>query len=164
MSCLVTMAVVTNDEDVSQLIDTINDITVFKKYLIIFMDTLNTTLLQKRAINFNVLMYHKNTGEPLIYLILLRHKQNFCCSHRRRMDCHLLLPSFGKNVCFRTSRWMSCILARASREDTEYNLHWTPPTHNFQSCWWKWSHCNKSLSQKVSFFPPIPSSKNSGSI
>ena len=68
MSCLVTMAVMTNDEDVSQLINTINEMTVLKKYLIVFMDTLNTTLLQKRAINFNVLMYHKNAGEPLIYV------------------------------------------------------------------------------------------------
>ena len=62
MSCLVTMAVMTNDEDVSQLINTINEMTVLKKYLIIFMDTLNTTLLQKSAINFNLLMYHKNAG------------------------------------------------------------------------------------------------------
>ena len=76
MSCLVTMAVMTNDEDVSQLIDTINEMTVLKKYLIIFMDTLNTTLLQKRAINFNVLIYHENAGEPMYVFDLVARKVN----------------------------------------------------------------------------------------
>ena len=76
MSCLVTMAVMTNDEDVSQLLDTINEMTVLKKYLIIFMDNLNTTLLKKRAINFNALIYHKNAGEPLYVFDIVVGKVN----------------------------------------------------------------------------------------
>ena len=63
MSCLVTMAHMTNDEEVSQLINLINEMTVSKKYLIILVDFLNSTVLQKRAINFNVLFNHRNAGE-----------------------------------------------------------------------------------------------------
>ena len=70
MSCLVTIALLTDDVEVSQLINIINEMTVPKKYLIIFMGTLNATLLHKRAINFNVLIQHNNVGEPFTYLIL----------------------------------------------------------------------------------------------
>ena len=75
MSCLVTMALMTDDAEVSQLINIINEMALPKKYLIIIMGTLNATLLHKRAINFNVLIQHHNVGEPFTYLVLLGYKQ-----------------------------------------------------------------------------------------
>ena len=64
MSCLVTIAVMRNDAEMSQLIDIVNEIRVYKKYLIIFADTWNTTLMQKRTINFNVNINHRGRGMP----------------------------------------------------------------------------------------------------
>ena len=63
MSCLMTMTRMNNDLEVSQLIDVVNELKVSKKYLIIFVETLNTTLLRKKAIPFNVIIHHNESGE-----------------------------------------------------------------------------------------------------
>ena len=65
MSCLMTMAQINNDLEVSQLIDIVNELKISKKYLIIFMATLNATLLRKKAITFNVIIHHTESGETL---------------------------------------------------------------------------------------------------
>ena len=68
MSCLVTVAVMQNYAEISQLIDIVNEIRVSKKYLIIFTDTLDATLMQKRTINFNVIINHRHKGVFYAYL------------------------------------------------------------------------------------------------
>ena len=68
MSCLVTIAVMENDAEMSQLIDIVNEIRVSKKYLIIFTDTLDTTLLLKRTINLNVIINQRHKGVYDAYL------------------------------------------------------------------------------------------------
>ena len=65
INCLKTMAQLNNDLEVSQLIDVMNDLKISKKHLIIFMETLNTTLFRKKAINFNVTIHHNESGEAL---------------------------------------------------------------------------------------------------
>ena len=57
-----TIAVMKNDAEISQLINFVNEIRVSEKYLIIYIDTLNTVVLQNRTINFNVIINHKDTG------------------------------------------------------------------------------------------------------
>ena len=65
IECLKTLAGMNNDLEVSQQIDVVNDLKISKKHLIIVMETLNTTLLRKKAINFNVEIHHKESGEAL---------------------------------------------------------------------------------------------------
>ena len=65
INCLKTMAQLNNDLEVSQLIDVMNDLKISKKHLIIFMETLDTTLFRKKAINFNVTILHNESGEAL---------------------------------------------------------------------------------------------------
>ena len=63
VSCLMTVARMNNDWEVSQLIDVVNELQISKKYLIIFKESLNTTLLRKKAIIFNVVIHHIESGE-----------------------------------------------------------------------------------------------------
>ena len=66
MSCLITMAKMYSDLEVSQLIDVINGLNISKKYLIVFLEIyLNTTLLRKKSINFNINIHHVESGESL---------------------------------------------------------------------------------------------------
>ena len=62
MSCLVTMTQLNNDLEASQLIDVVNEFKISKKHLIIFVKKLNTTLLRKKAITFNVIIHHNGPG------------------------------------------------------------------------------------------------------
>ena len=62
MSCLVTMTQLNNDLEASQLVDVVNEFKISKKHLIIFVKKLNTTLLRKKAITFNVIIHHNGPG------------------------------------------------------------------------------------------------------
>ena len=73
MSCLMTMTQMNNELDVSKLIDVTNELKISNKYLIIFMETLNATLLRKKVINFNVRIHHKESGEALYVAQSMRH-------------------------------------------------------------------------------------------
>ena len=62
MSCLVTLTRMSNGSEVSQMIDVVNEFKISKKHLIIFVKKLNTTLLRKKAITFNVIIHHNGPG------------------------------------------------------------------------------------------------------
>ena len=62
MSCLMTIAEMRRESEVSKLIDIINELKMAQKYLIVFVDTLNITLLHKQTINFNVIINHRKSG------------------------------------------------------------------------------------------------------
>ena len=65
MPCLITIARMNSESEVSQLIDVVNGLKISKKYLITYMETLNATLLNKKAINFNVNIHHNDRGESV---------------------------------------------------------------------------------------------------
>ena len=63
IKCLKTKAQLNNDLEVSQLIDVVNDLKISKKHLIVFMETLNATLLRKKPITYNIVIHHYESGE-----------------------------------------------------------------------------------------------------
>ena len=63
MSCLTTMAQMNKELEVSQLIDIVNEFRISNKSLVIFMESLNATLLRKKTITFNVIIHHNKSGE-----------------------------------------------------------------------------------------------------
>ena len=54
----------TNELEISEMIDIINELPIPKKYLITFVETLDTTKLPERTINFNVIINHRGKGIP----------------------------------------------------------------------------------------------------
>ena len=62
MSCLMVIARKHNESEVSQLMDIVNEFRIEKKYLLIFLETFNTTFLRKKTINFNVIISHREPG------------------------------------------------------------------------------------------------------
>ena len=69
MSCLMTVAEISNELEVSKMIEIIHELKIAQKYLIIFIDTLNTTLLHERTINFNVMINHGKTGVLNVHVV-----------------------------------------------------------------------------------------------
>ena len=65
MPCLIAIAQMNSELEVSQLIDVVNGLKIANKDLIIHMETLNATLLRKKAINFNVKIHHMEPGESV---------------------------------------------------------------------------------------------------
>ena len=62
ISCLITIAHVSTDIEVSKLIDMVAKIRVAKKHLYIATHQLNLDSLQNKTINYNVAIHHKGTG------------------------------------------------------------------------------------------------------
>lgn len=62
MYCLTTITQTTNELQISEMIDIMSELHIPQRYLIIFVDTLNTTKLSKITINFNVMINHKGKG------------------------------------------------------------------------------------------------------
>ena len=62
MSCLVAVVDVNNELEVSKLIDIMHELQINHKYLTVIMDTLNTSLLHEKSINFNVIVNHRGKG------------------------------------------------------------------------------------------------------
>ena len=63
VSCLMIIADVSTNTELSQLIDVVTKFKVSKKHLIVTIPQLNVVSLQNKTINFNVVIYdHKQTG------------------------------------------------------------------------------------------------------
>lgn len=62
MSCLMTVTEMSNELELSSLLEIIHDLTIAQKYLIVFMDTFNATMFLERNINFNVMINHREPG------------------------------------------------------------------------------------------------------
>ena len=65
-SCLTVIANSKNLDDISKLVDFVSNIKVKDKYLIIETTALNTTLLQNKKININVMINEIVSGRKLI--------------------------------------------------------------------------------------------------
>ena len=62
MSCLMTIIEMSNEMHLSEMIDIVNGLQIAKKYLIIYIEMLNVTMLANRTINFNVMINHRGKG------------------------------------------------------------------------------------------------------
>ena len=62
VSCMVLLADVSNERDVSILIDILASFKIARKSLIITIPNLNNTVLDNKTNNFNVEIYHKDKG------------------------------------------------------------------------------------------------------
>ena len=62
ISCLVTSVETDQDDEVSLLINMLNDMKVERKHLLLIVSKLNKTILNEKTINYNVGMYHKYKG------------------------------------------------------------------------------------------------------
>ena len=62
IKCLMAMAHVNSDAEATKLIDLLSEIRIAKKYLTIVASKLNMTSLQKKTINFNVILRHIKPG------------------------------------------------------------------------------------------------------
>ena len=62
MSCLVAVVDLSNEMEVSTLIDIMHELQIDHKYLTIIMDTLDTSQLHEKSINFNVIINHRGEG------------------------------------------------------------------------------------------------------
>ena len=62
MSCLITLAELSNELELITLIEIMNKFKIAKKYLIVTMDTYDTTLFPETIINFNVMINHREKG------------------------------------------------------------------------------------------------------
>ena len=68
-TCLSVIAQSTKVEEISKLVDLVSNIRVKNKYLMVQSSPLNTTLLQSKKINFNVMVNEVDSGmkQPRIY-------------------------------------------------------------------------------------------------
>ena len=66
ISCLITTANVSSNMEVSNVIDYVSTLRVSKKHLTVFTSKLNDTCLQKKAINFNVVINHNETSRKFV--------------------------------------------------------------------------------------------------
>ena len=62
IKCLMAMAHVNSDVEATKMIDLLSEIRIAKKYLTIVVSKLNMTSLQKKTINFNVILRHIKPG------------------------------------------------------------------------------------------------------
>ena len=70
MSCLTAITQTTNELQISEMIDIMNELHIPQMYLIMIVETLNTTKLSEKNINFNVMINHKGKGVNNQYLFL----------------------------------------------------------------------------------------------
>ena len=62
MSCLITVAELSNEVELKTLIDIMKEFKIDKKYLFVTIDTYNATMFHETNINFNVMINHREKG------------------------------------------------------------------------------------------------------
>ena len=67
MSCMVTITELSTELEVFKLIDYVEDLKVAQKYLVIFLNTTNTSFLSEITINFDVIINNKRRGKTIIF-------------------------------------------------------------------------------------------------
>ena len=96
VSCMVLLADVSIDSDVSILIDILTSFKVAWKSLIITVPELNNAVLENKTINFNVEIYHKRKGNRKLGLLILRCLRH--CFNRWEAKNYQPMSSFGKSI------------------------------------------------------------------
>ena len=100
-SCLITVAE-SSDENVLQLLGMVNELNVAKKFLILIVTSLSTTLLRNVTINYNVILDNRGKGKVTT---VSHDKFEFNKILINRWSCYnLSVPSFGHGACA-TSQW-----------------------------------------------------------
>ena len=98
VSCILILTELSNELEVSKLISFVEELKVAQKYLIIFLNTLNTIFLGDITINFDVIINHRGRGKtknnhlPLITLTNIRFLD------RWKLDDYIIMSNFGKDV------------------------------------------------------------------
>ena len=70
MSCLITIAEMSNELELLTLIEIMHRLQINQKYLFAMMDTFNATMFDETTTNFNVMINHRGEGiicDCLIY-------------------------------------------------------------------------------------------------
>ena len=68
MSCLLTISKLSNEFEVQTMMDTIQGLSIAQKFLIVVTESFNASMIDERPINFNVMINHKDAGEPNLNL------------------------------------------------------------------------------------------------
>ena len=136
MSCLMTITQMRNEMQISEMIEIMNEQHVAQKYLVILIDTFNTAMVTKRTINFNVMIYHKGEGGPILSKSLLKAMHNYFFG-RWKLGFDLIMSYPWKNECPRTYRSMPPASSRAFWEDTQHFIYWRYSLYHLQSYWRK---------------------------
>ena len=115
MSCLMTITQMRNEMQISEMIDVMNELHVARKYLVILIDTFNTAMVTKRTMNFNVMIYHRGEGGPILSTILPKAMDNQIVFFigRWKLGFDLAMSCSWKNVCPRTYWSMPSASSRA---------------------------------------------------
>ena len=137
MSCMMTITQVTNEMQISEMIDVMNELHVAQKYLVILIDTFNTAMVIKRTINFNVMIYHKGEGGPILSTSLLKAMHNQLFFGRWKLGFDLIMSYPWKNICPRTYWSMPPASSRAFWEDTQHFICWRFSLYHQESYWWE---------------------------
>ena len=71
MSCLLTISKLSNEFEVRRMMDIIHGLSIAQKHLIIMTESFNASMVGEIPINFNVMINHKDAGEPSDNLSLI---------------------------------------------------------------------------------------------
>ena len=137
-NCLSTIARSTQLQDISNLVDLISNIKVKNKYLMVQTPPLNTTLLQSKKINFNVMINEVDSGMKKLQKLdpKLSHKIFYLC--RWKCQNHISMPSSGQNVCRGSARIVPLDIATPYREKNTHIFYWSKALYQVQTNhWWK---------------------------
>ena len=96
MSCLAAVVDVNNELEVSKLIDIMHELQINHKYLTVIMDTLNTSLLHEKSINFNVIINHRGEGNYHYHSLLGNLQLVSCVFADGSWVSTSLCPTLGK--------------------------------------------------------------------
>ena len=69
ISCLVALVETDHDDEVTSLIDMVNEIKVDRRYLLLIVSTLNTTILKNKTITYNVGIHEKDKGAKYEFFV-----------------------------------------------------------------------------------------------
>ena len=137
-SCLMTIADVSTDTEVLELVDTVTKFRVAKKHLIISIHKLDVASLQNKTINFNVVIYHKGGGSTMKRNILNLKLCNILLLSFRWGGCdHMFMSCFGRDSCAHLQWTLPRPLSVTIWEGAESFLYWNCAIYKLSPNWRK---------------------------
>ena len=129
ISCLIAVADVSTDIEVSKVIDTIASFKVAKKHLAISIGDLDDALLQNKTINFNVAIHHKGAGSNLETVYIQSHTRLHLTTYRWEVFHHLFMSTFGKGAREGHHKSVPAPFSDTIWERVEDFFHWNQTIH-----------------------------------
>ena len=141
ITCLMALAEVNHTEEVSQLVDFVNEQRSATKQLVVTQQSrLNATLIQNKRLNFNLIVHQREDGgiiKMFSQISVVAFMTLKFCNRSCQKENNSFLSCVGPEVSRNLQRQLSSWIEESFGEEAASIIFWVKTIRSVKPNWWK---------------------------